>query len=82
MSTSPLCTHGATSFTRATVFYDHGRQSTRVHRCIKCNVLYFARVNNLTAQQQAAILGLLYAFSGQEFTVVSSGSQEIKAGDA
>ena len=72
------CTHRGTSFTRATVFYDAGRQSVRVHRCIRCEQLFFSKDNNLTAQQRAGVLTVLFAFSGQEFTVISAGSQEMQ----
>lgn len=75
MSTGELCSHRATSFVRATLFYDAGRQSVRVHRCVRCNVLYFsAQPHALTDQQQAAVINVIHAFTGEEFMLMSSGS--------
>lgn len=78
-STAPeLCTHRATSFVRATVFYNHG-DAVRLHRCVRCGGYFFSRASHgLTAQQQAAIITIAAAFEGREFSIVSSGSQEFR----
>lgn len=75
MSTGELCDHRGTSSSRATVLYDGGRQSVRIHKCARCGVLYFSyQPHTLTDQQQAAVINVIHAFTGEEFMLMSSGS--------